>query len=283
LANILDQQANSLPKRVFGSEPLSPANFLEIYIEEARFLYELVAPHLRRGMRLLEIGGGLGLFHIILDSQGFEIVSVEPSEAGFAYFRSFGLPLVTEFTGRRNRFLDARAEHLPWKDNNFDLTVSHNVLEHVVDPIQALREMYRVTVPGGRLIHSCPNYLMPYEPHYKVPIIPCAVRLSGKIWWRRYQSDPLWRSINSINAFAVMKAVHRIPGAQLTFHNAIKLTFARLESCRYLAERHGMLTRLVQTASMKALLSALPPQLVSPMVFEIMKPPLCSIGVANPT
>jgi hypothetical protein len=69
-----------------------------------------------------------------------------------------------------------------------------------------------------------------------------------------------------------MKTARRLPGAKLIFHNAMKLTLARLESCRHLAERHGLLARLVKLSAVKALLNALPPQLVSPMVFEILKP-----------
>jgi ubiquinone/menaquinone biosynthesis C-methylase UbiE len=46
----------------------------------------------------------------------------------------------------------ADAHNLPFADHSFDLTVSTEVLEHVVNPSRAIREMKRVTVPGGTVI-----------------------------------------------------------------------------------------------------------------------------------
>lgn len=38
---------------------------------------------------------------------------------------------------------------LPFADDTFDLTHAHQVLQHIVDPVKALREIRRVTKPGG--------------------------------------------------------------------------------------------------------------------------------------
>lgn len=38
---------------------------------------------------------------------------------------------------------------LPFADDTFDVVHAHQVLQHVVDPVQALREMARVAKPGG--------------------------------------------------------------------------------------------------------------------------------------
>jgi SAM-dependent methyltransferase len=38
---------------------------------------------------------------------------------------------------------------LDFSDNTFDIVHAHQVLQHVADPIQALREMRRVVKPGG--------------------------------------------------------------------------------------------------------------------------------------
>lgn len=56
-------------------------------------------------------------------------------------------------------------EHLPFPDNNFDLILSNEVLEHVEDDFQAVREMIRTLSPGGRLVIFCPNRGYPYETH----------------------------------------------------------------------------------------------------------------------
>lgn len=38
---------------------------------------------------------------------------------------------------------------LPFPDDTFDITFAHHVIQHTTDPVRALREMRRVTKPGG--------------------------------------------------------------------------------------------------------------------------------------
>lgn len=38
---------------------------------------------------------------------------------------------------------------LPFEDNTFDIVHAHQVLQHISDPVSGLREMRRVTKPGG--------------------------------------------------------------------------------------------------------------------------------------
>lgn len=46
-------------------------------------------------------------------------------------------------------FAVADVHALDYPDNSFDVVHAHQVLQHVGDPVRALREMYRVTKPGG--------------------------------------------------------------------------------------------------------------------------------------
>jgi SAM-dependent methyltransferase len=57
------------------------------------------------------------------------------------------------------------AEALPFEDNFFDVALSHEVLEHVIDDRAAAREAIRVLKPGGRLVVFCPNRLWLFETH----------------------------------------------------------------------------------------------------------------------
>ena len=43
----------------------------------------------------------------------------------------------------------ADVHELPYADDSFDVVHAHQVLQHVADPVQALREMRRVCRPGG--------------------------------------------------------------------------------------------------------------------------------------
>ena len=50
--------------------------------------------------------------------------------------------------------LRGSVESLPVEDGSFDLVLCTQVLEHCDDPAQAVRELRRVTAPGGRVLAS---------------------------------------------------------------------------------------------------------------------------------
>lgn len=57
------------------------------------------------------------------------------------------------------------ATAIPLGDAGFDTVVCTEVLEHIPDPLKALREMHRVLKPGGHLVLSTPMYW----PRHEVP------------------------------------------------------------------------------------------------------------------
>lgn len=54
-------------------------------------------------------------------------------------------------------FIRAGVENLPFEARTFDGVYSFEVLEHIIDPEIAIREMVRVLKPGGFLLLSMPN------------------------------------------------------------------------------------------------------------------------------
>jgi SAM-dependent methyltransferase len=62
-------------------------------------------------------------------------------------------------------FLGGAGETLPFPSDCFDLILSHEVLEHVQDDREAVREIVRTLRPGGRLALFCPNRGYPFETH----------------------------------------------------------------------------------------------------------------------
>ncbi|MFH1375127.1 MAG: class I SAM-dependent methyltransferase [Patescibacteria group bacterium] len=66
---------------------------------------------------------------------------------------------------RRSLVTCAAGEALPYPADNFDLILSHEVLEHVRDDRQAVEEIFRVLKPGGRLVLFVPSRGYPFETH----------------------------------------------------------------------------------------------------------------------
>ncbi|MEO0565324.1 MAG: class I SAM-dependent methyltransferase, partial [Chloroflexota bacterium] len=61
--------------------------------------------------------------------------------------------------------LVAAAEMEPYPNAYFDTIVSHEVIEHVDNDYQAVREMMRTLKVGGRLVMFAPNRWYPFETH----------------------------------------------------------------------------------------------------------------------
>jgi SAM-dependent methyltransferase len=59
--------------------------------------------------------------------------------------------------------LKGSVEALPVEDASFDVVLCNQVLEHCLDPALAVRELCRVTAPGGRVLAST-HGVMPYHP-----------------------------------------------------------------------------------------------------------------------
>ena len=61
--------------------------------------------------------------------------------------------------------LVSTTENTPYAANTFDTIISNEVIEHVDDDYQTLREMARILKVGGRAAIFCPNRWYPFETH----------------------------------------------------------------------------------------------------------------------
>jgi SAM-dependent methyltransferase len=106
------------------------------------------------GRRILDVGCGLGMYVKKLRYFSEEVygVDVDPQK-------------VVEASRTLPNIQLAPAEDLPFPDGFFDMVLLHEVIEHVEDDGQAIREAHRVIEPGGRIVIFAPNRLYPLETH----------------------------------------------------------------------------------------------------------------------
>jgi ubiquinone/menaquinone biosynthesis C-methylase UbiE len=127
-----------------------------------RLFYELVEAHRytkewhipvaadfagTRGLKVLEIGCGLGTDGAQFAEAGADYTGVDLTEAAVDLarrrFELFDLP---------GNFQTADAENLEFPDESFDLVYSHGVLHHTPETAKAIQEIHRVLRPGGRAV-----------------------------------------------------------------------------------------------------------------------------------
>jgi SAM-dependent methyltransferase len=101
------------------------------------------------GERVLDVGTGTGALAAAVEAKTrtSEIVGVDPSAGFIAYAKKAA-------RSPRLRFEVGDGQALPYADAAFDQTMSMLVLNFIPDHEKALREMRRVTRPGG-VISTC--------------------------------------------------------------------------------------------------------------------------------
>jgi SAM-dependent methyltransferase len=104
--------------------------------------------------RILDAGCGSGRNMVELARYGV-VTGVELSGTSVELARERGAGEV----------LEGSVMNMPFDEGAFDLTVSLDVIEHLQDDVGALRELRRVTKPGGALLVTVPAYQWLWSGH----------------------------------------------------------------------------------------------------------------------
>ena len=112
------------------------------HVDWSRWVFDQL--DLSAGQRVLEIGcGDGGLWRKNLDRIPKDVVIL---------LGDLSIGMLTGARGRlgKFRFVQLEAEHLPFRDGEFDVVVANHMLYHVEDRPRALTEVRRVLRSGGR-------------------------------------------------------------------------------------------------------------------------------------
>ena len=149
---------------------------LRTYISEAKFFKNIVAPdvaNLTSGSYVIEVGSGIGLLSLHLASLGFEVTAFEPQSSGFNQMNAMR-SLISENwkpSAPQVEFREASLNQTTQLEKLADYIFAINVIEHVHDFEELITHAVKAKTPEATMRIVCPNYSIPYEPHFNIPII----------------------------------------------------------------------------------------------------------------
>ncbi len=132
-----DQHNDEVARLLQGEQPYRPY--------QARLLARVAS--LCPGRRLLEIGGGVGIFGRIAVAQGWDYTNYDVSEVALQQARQLGL--------RTQRI---ESTHLDLPRASAELIVLWEVIEHLSNVGEYLQTIRQALAPGGLLLMSTPYY-----------------------------------------------------------------------------------------------------------------------------
>lgn len=108
----------------------------------------LIKPH------ILDVGSGTGA-NISGMQQVGRAFGIDASREAIDFCKRRGLKNITQ----------SLAENMPFGDRSFDIITCLDLLEHIPDPVKALREMRRVLKDDGRILIMVPAFRMLWSQH----------------------------------------------------------------------------------------------------------------------
>lgn len=173
--------------------PLSPLDWHDRFTLQARWTKDLrhfIYQHteIASAQRILEVGCGSGV--ILAELLKISTDVVHGLDIAFEYLKLASSIISINpnaSTKKHPALVQADGHHLPYATHSFDLALCHFLLLWLANPLQVIKEMRRVCIPGGSVIALA-------EPDYggRIDYPQELVQLAGwqEASLRRQRADP---------------------------------------------------------------------------------------------
>lgn len=161
-----------------------------------------------KGKTLLDVGSGWGEVIYNCFVHGAKVYGVEP------YKTSLDVAAALMHQKEVPHYLSQSVgEALPFPDGAFDIITCNHVLEHVNNPPKVIAEIIRVTAPGGYIFLAFPNYVIPFEGHYRLPWIPFMPKKLGTVYLKMLRRNPSYfnQHINYVTYQNILPLLQKYP------------------------------------------------------------------------
>ena len=184
-----------------------------MWISEAKFGFKYIrrfCEELDQGAAVLEVGCGSGILMAMLSEVGasLDFEGIEPFGDGFQ-----GLTDLNSFVKEKGMVIHniGFEDYAPKK--KYDLIYLVNVFEHLDSWSYFLEFVEQHLTDNGVCVILCPNYNVPYESHFRIPIL-INKRITEKVFGksiasfeRKNNCPGLWSSLNFVKLSEVKKRI----------------------------------------------------------------------------
>ena len=254
-----------------GKLPQDIQEPIKTYISEAQFFAKVVAPDLSQlspGSQIIEIGSGIGLLALFLSSKGFAVTAFEPQSSGFNQMNEMRREIVANWKPKLPpvEFREALLDESTKLDKLADYIYAINVIEHVPDYLVLIANGINAKTNDGIFRLICPNYTVPYEPHFNIPII-FSKKITKFIFKRRISrstipnNEEFWNDLSWPTQHGLNKSLKSI-GWEVTFSRDATNEYLKraLSDSAFIARKGRVVGNLLRLISLLAkIVRFLPP------------------------